>query len=99
MVANLIKSKDKKAITAFSTLFCCGVIPVILNQFHFLNNVTLSLYLILAILITAIISSMIFLRRMRELNIFTFLPFGPALIVAGFISALYLSNAIALFIA
>ena len=98
MISNLIKSKDKKAITAFYTLLFCAICPVILNQLQFLDNITLNLSLVLLVLIVALISSMIFLRRMKELNIFTFLPFGPALIIAGFISAIYLAQYIPTFL-
>jgi hypothetical protein len=62
MISNLIKSKDKKAITAFSTLLFCAICPVILNQLQFLDNVTLNLSLVLLVLIVAVIIILIMLE-------------------------------------
>jgi len=92
MIANLIKIKDKTAIISFSALLMSAVIPILLNRLQLFNNIALNLLFVVLILGIALISSMVFLRRMRELKCFTMLPFGPALIIAGFIASMYLAD-------
>ena len=88
MIMKLAKSKDKTASISFAVLLLSAVIPLICNRFDVFYSGILSILLVLVTLLTAAISALIFLRRMRELNSYTLLPFGPALIVGGFIAFL-----------
>jgi hypothetical protein len=97
MLGKLFKAKDKVASISFSTLIFAAVLPMILNHFEFFYTGIGSIILILITLPMAAISALVFLRRMRELNSYTLLPFGPALIVGGFIVMFYLEYFTSLF--
>lgn len=85
LVIKLIKSKDRVASISFATLMLSAVIPVIFNHFDWAYSGLGSILLVFITLGTAGISALVFLRRMREMNSYTLLPFGPALIAGGFI--------------
>ena len=85
LVINLCKQKDNVASLSFIALILSAVSPLILTRFDFFYTAIGSLLLIVATLSVAVISALLFLKRMKELEAFTMLPFGPALIVAGFI--------------
>ncbi len=89
LIMKLIKIKDKVAIISFSTLIIAAITPVILNKFAFFYTEIGSILLILFTLGTATISALIFLKRMKELDAYTMLPFGPALITGGFVTVFF----------
>ena len=89
MIKKLFTAKDKVATASFFTLIFAAVLPVILNRFEFFYTGLGSLLLVIITLPLAAGGALIFLRRMRELNSYTLLPFGPALITGGFIVIFY----------
>ncbi len=91
LIAKLFKMKDKVAISSFLILILSALIPLFLNKLIVFNN-TGSVIFVFLILGIAVFSALIFLKRMRELDAYTFLPFGPALIVAGFAASMYLTS-------
>jgi len=91
MIIKLIKSKDKIAITSFLILILSAIIPFALKLLP-LTYQAIVFPITILLLILAIICALIFLRRIRESNSFTLLPFGPAIIIAGFIAAMYLTE-------
>ena len=89
LIINLCKRKDKMASISFITLLLSAISPLILTRFDFFYTSLGSVILIISTLSVAVVSSLLFLKRMRELDAFTTLPFGPALIVAGFVVLFY----------
>ena len=90
LIIKLFKTKDKVASISFSILILSAVIPLIFNRLDFFYSGIGSLLLVITTLCTATFSALIFLRRMRELNSYTLLPFGPALITGGFLVIFFL---------
>ena len=89
LIIKLFKSKDKTAGTSFTILITSAIAPIILNRFDFFYTAIASILLITVILGTATISALIFLKRIKELNAYTMLPFGPALITGGFVAIFF----------
>ena len=84
LLIKLIKAKDKKANISFSVLVLSAIVPILLNKFEFFYTKAGSIILIVTTLSAAAISALTFLKRIKELNSYTSLPFGPALITGGF---------------
>jgi len=94
MLIKLLKIKDRTALLSFIILILSAVSPLILTKLNFFNTAIGSVLLIFGALGTAGISALIFLKRMKELDSYTLLPFGPALIGAGFLVIFFYENII-----
>ena len=89
LIIKLFKTKDRVASISFAALISAAIIPVILNRFEFFYTPLGSILLMLISLPMAAVGALVFLRRMRELNSYTLLPFGPALIAGGTLVMFY----------
>ena len=85
MILKLFRKKDLIACVSFVMLVLAAMIPLFLNQFEFFYTSLGNIILIVSTLGTATISAFVFLKRIQKLQAFTLLPFGPALIISGFI--------------
>ena len=89
LFTKLIKTKDKQANISFAILIFSAIAPIVLNQFEFFYTQIGSIILITTTLSTATISALFFLKRIKSLNAYTILPFGPALITGGFVTIFF----------
>ena len=86
IILKMIKLKDKIAFFSFATLLISALIPLFLLRFDIFYNSVWGFILFVSVLLLASVSALKFLKRMNELNAYTMLPFGPALIIAGFLA-------------
>jgi len=84
LLVNMIKDKDYKSITAMGMLLFSLILAY---TGKFLTSINLPIISIIVILISFILSGIaifIILKQARERESYTFLPFGPALVLGGF---------------
>lgn len=86
IIFKMLNLKDKIALFAFATLLLSALIPLFLLRFDIFYNSLWGLILFISVLLLASLSALKFLKRMKELDAYTLLPFGPALIIAGFLA-------------
>jgi len=85
IVYNMHKSKDFQSLWAMGGLFFAVGLTFIGRHYTFTGKPFIALGVILLSFLVAGISIFVILKRTRERQSYTFLPFGPALVVAGFL--------------
>lgn len=85
MLMNLFKNKDKIAILGFSLMLLSLSLPFIMNSVELFQTPSLSIIGIILTMFIALTGVFMFLSRVKSNKTYTLLPFGPALIFAGFI--------------
>lgn len=82
---NMYKDKDHKSIIFTSILVFSVFIPYLGRMTGITNNLYGALFITLLAFTCAGIGVYVILKRTRERQSFTFIPFGPALVFGGFI--------------
>ncbi len=85
LIHNMYKDKDYKSII-FTGVLVCSMFIIPLGNYIGLEQHSMGFFL--AVLISfslAIVGMVVILQRTKEKKSFTFLPFGPALVLGGFL--------------
>ncbi|EKE02487.1 MAG: Peptidase A24A protein [uncultured bacterium] len=85
ILMNMYKDKDHKSLIAMGFLLFSIVIPYIGKQLGLVNTLIGALGTTLLALGVAIGAIFVIMRGLRERQSFTFLPFGPALVIGGLV--------------
>lgn len=85
IIHNLIKTKEYKSLTAMGGLLLSLVLSIIGRTLTYSGQFGLALTIIISAFIVGGISVFVIFSRLRETQNYTFLPFGPPLVLAGFI--------------
>lgn len=82
---NMVKSKDYKSLWAMAALFFALGLTFVGRHFTYSGEPVIALLFILASFVIAGISVFIILKNTKERQSYTFLPFGPSLVLGGFL--------------
>jgi leader peptidase (prepilin peptidase)/N-methyltransferase len=85
IIYNMNKDKDYKSLFATIALLLSVAIPIIGRVTGLSNSLIGALFFAVSAFAIAIYAVIIILKRTKERQSFTFLPFGPALVLGGFI--------------
>lgn len=94
IIFNMYKDKDYKSLTFLGILLFSVVIPKLGQILGFTKSIVGALSVTLASIICAAAGIFVVLKRTKERQSFTFIPFGPALVFGAFIMLFYSSNII-----
>lgn len=97
MIFQSIKEKDYKSLGAYMGLIIALAIPMISNQLGFSSNYIVAILTLIITMIIALISGFYIISSAKEKQSYTFLPFGPALIL-GAIAVIFFADTIKQFI-
>lgn len=97
IIHNFIKSKEYKSLIATGGLFLALILSIIGRVLTYQGEPMISLVVISLALIIGLVSVFVIFRRMRETQNYTFMPFGPPLVIAGLIM-IFLEDKIALYL-
>lgn len=89
IVYNMHKSKDYKSLWAMGALLFTIVLTFVGKYYTYKGETFIALGVIFLSFVTAGIAVFIILKRARERQSHTFLPFGPALVIAGFLAMFF----------
>ena len=89
---NMYKNKEYKSIFAMTGLFIALIMSFLGKFFLYTGNFFTAIAVILASFILTGVCVYIIFKRMRETQNYTFLPFGPPLVLAGFIIMFFSDN-------
>ncbi|HSA06093.1 MAG TPA: prepilin peptidase [Candidatus Gastranaerophilales bacterium] len=82
---NFYKSKEYQSLIAMGGLFLALLLSLLGRYFTYTGKFILSIFIIISAFIIGGIAVYAIFSRMRETRNYTFLPFGPPLIIAGLI--------------
>jgi leader peptidase (prepilin peptidase)/N-methyltransferase len=85
VVYNMYRSKDYPSLWAMGALLVSVLMTFIGRYYTYAGETFIALGIILLSFVIVGISIFVILKRTRERQSYTFLPFGPALVIAGFL--------------
>ena len=85
IIHNMYKSKDFQSLWAMVALLFSVGLTFLGKYYTYAGESGIALAIILVSFVVAGISIFVILKRTRERQSYTFLPFGPALVIAGFL--------------
>ena len=84
LLYNMHKDKDYKSLTAMGVLLFSVLLPRIGTVLGFTKHIIGALLVMFTSIISALAGVFVILQRAKERQSFTFIPFGPALVLGGF---------------
>ena len=85
ILMNMYKDKDYRSLVAMGVLMFSIFVPYIGKILGLGSSLIGALIITLFALTIAIAGIVVILQRLKERQSFTFLPFGPALVIGGFV--------------
>ena len=86
---NMYKSKDYQSLWAMGALFVSIGLTFVGRHYTYTGEPLIAISAILLSFLIAGISIFVILKRTRERQSHTFLPFGPSLVIAGFLAMFF----------
>ncbi len=94
---NFIKSREYQSLCAMGGLFLALVLSITGRYIGYQGGYNLAIGLIILSFLIGGISVFVIFKRMRETQNYTFLPFGPPLVIAGLL-VMFLENKITFYL-
>lgn len=97
MIFQSVKDKDYKTVGAYAGLILAVLIPYLSNILGFSNDYLIALVVLVLTMVLALVCGFYVMSQAREKQSYTFLPFGPALIL-GAVIVIFFSTQVMSFI-